>query len=141
MNQVNLVGRWTKKPELRYTPSGTAITTVSIAVDRPLAKKGQQDVDFIPIVIWGKAAEVTAEHTDKGTLVSVNGSIQVRKYSTQNGSDRWVTEVVARSVQFLSKVRRGKNASQDHDPHSTEANVVDEEMEEVLDEELEGTAS
>jgi single-strand DNA-binding protein len=132
MNQVNLVGRWTRKPELRYTQSGTAVASVNIAVDRPLAKEGQQDVDFIPVVIWGKAAEVASEYTDKGTLVSVNGSIQVRKYTAQDGSDRWATEVVARSVQFLSKVSNGQR---ELEQYSDEPLAVQDEQD-VMDEEI-----
>lgn len=132
MNQVNLVGRWTRKPELRYTPNGTAVASVSIAVDRPLAKEGQQDVDFIPVVIWGKAAEVATEYTDKGTLVSVNGSMQVRKYTAQDGSERWATEVVARSVQFLSKVSNGQRDQEQHDT----APLVVEDEQAVIEEEM-----
>lgn len=131
MNQVNLVGRWTKKPELRFTQSGTAVASVNIAVDRPLAKEGQQNVDFISVVIWGKIAEAAANHTDKGTLVSVNGAIQVRKYTTQDGSNRWITEVVARSVQFLSKAngnnsgQQQRNQQYNNDPFSNDGQPID----------------
>ncbi|MCF6094537.1 single-stranded DNA-binding protein [Microaerobacter geothermalis] len=127
MNNVTLVGRFVKDPELRYTQSGTAVTQVNLAVNRPFAKEGQQDVDFIPIVIWGKIAEATAQYTKKGTLVSVQGWIQVRKYQDQQGNDRWATEVVANQVEFLSQPKNGNQSGkkQESDPFAGTGDVMD----------------
>lgn len=105
MNNVVLIGRLVKDPELRFTPgSGTAVTTCTLAVERTRkGKDGQREADFIPIVIWGKIAESTANYMSKGSQMSVRGRIQTRTYDAKDGTKRYVTEVVAEEVQFLSK--------------------------------------
>lgn len=105
MNKVVLIGRLTKDPELKFTPgSGTAVATVTLAVDRRLPNKdGQREADFIPVVIWGKQAENTANYVSKGRLIGVSGRIQVRSYDAKDGTKRYVTEVVAEEVQFLDR--------------------------------------
>lgn len=102
MNKVVLIGRLTKDPELKYTPgSGTAVTTITLAVDRRFSKDNQREADFIPVVIWGKSAESTAQYMAKGRLIGVSGRIQTRSYEAKDGGRRYVTEVVAEEVQFL----------------------------------------
>jgi len=102
MNKVMLIGRLTKDPELKYTPgAGTAVTTVTLAVDRAYIKDGKKEADFIPVVIWGKSAESTAQYMKKGLLMGVSGRIQTRSYEAKEGGKRYVTEVVAEEVQFL----------------------------------------
>lgn len=102
MNRVVLIGRLTKDPELRFTPgNGTAVATFTLAVDRRFSSSGQKEADFIPIVVWGKAAESTANYVNKGKLVGVSGRIQTRTYEAKDGTRRYVTEVVADEVQFL----------------------------------------
>lgn len=105
MNKVVLIGRLTKDPELKFTPgSGTAVATVTLAVDRRLPNKdGQREADFITVVIWGKQAENTANFMSKGRLLGVSGRIQVRSYDAKDGTRRYVTEVVAEEVQFLDR--------------------------------------
>lgn len=101
MNKVILVGRLTKEPELKFIKgSGTAVTTFSMAVDRRFKKEGQQEADFINIVIWGKQAEATAKYTAKGKLIGVSGRLEIRSYE-KDGSRRYVTEVIADEVQFI----------------------------------------
>jgi single-strand DNA-binding protein len=101
MNKVTIIGRMVKDPELKFTPgNGTAVTTLTLAVDR---RKKEDGADFIPVVVWGKQAENTAQYTTKGSLLAVAGRIQVRTYDAKDGSKRYVTEVVAEEVQFLSK--------------------------------------
>ena len=110
MNHVSLIGRLTKDPEVRYTQSGTAVCTFTLAVDRKFAKKdsGQPTADFIPIVAWRKLAEIIGNNLAKGRRISVEGRIQVRSYDAQDGSKRYVTEVVADEVEFLdSKSQTG----------------------------------
>ena len=98
-----LIGRLTKAVELKFTPgNGTAVCSGTLAVDRR-AKDGQREADFIPIVVWGKTAENTANFTHKGSLIAVSGKIQVRSYDAKDGTKRYVTEVVAEEVQFLDK--------------------------------------
>lgn len=102
MNKVILIGRAARDPELKFTPgTGTAVCTLTIAVDRPYSKDKQKEADFVPIVIWGKQAENTASYVAKGKLLGVSGRIQVRNYDAKDGSKRYVTEVVADEVQFL----------------------------------------
>ena len=102
MNKVLLIGRMTKEPELRYTTSGTAVCNFTLAVDRPFTKDGNKETDFINCQAWGKLAENCAKYLDKGKQCAVDGRLQVRSYETQDGSKRWVTEVVAERVEFLS---------------------------------------
>ena len=103
MNKVVLIGRLTKDPELKFTPgSGNAVATFTLAVDRRLPNKdGVREADFVPIVVWGKQAESTANYMSKGKLMGVSGRIQTRSYDAKDGTKRYVTEVVADEVQFL----------------------------------------
>ena len=117
MNKVVLIGRLTKDPELRFTPgSGAAVTTFTLAVDRYNTKTGQNEADFIPIVIWGKQAENIANYMSKGGQVAISGRIQTRSYDAKDGTKRYVTEVVAdmvNGIQFLGN-RSGNNINQDN---------------------------
>jgi single-strand DNA-binding protein len=129
MNKVVLIGRLTKDPELKFTlGNGTAVATLTLAVDRRFKKEGEQSADFIPIVIWGKQAEATANYMSKGRLMSVSGRLQVRNYDAKDGTKRYVTEVVAEEVQFLDK--SNSNNGQAAAPSSTNSN---DEMYEVVD--------
>lgn len=103
MNKVLLIGRLTRDPELRFTSgTGNAVATFSLAVDRNyVSQNGQREADFINIVCWRKLAEHVANNLSKGRLVAVSGSIQTRKYQAQDGSNRYVTEIVADEVKFL----------------------------------------
>jgi len=111
MNKVVLIGRLTKDPELKFTPgTGTAVATFTLAVDRRFSKDGQKEADFIPIVVWGKQAESTANHSAKGKLISIAGRIQTRSYDAKDGTKRYVTEVVADEVQFIEWASSGQTA-------------------------------
>lgn len=102
MNRVVLVGRLTKDLELKYAAgTGTAVARGTLAVNRRFKKDGQQEADFIPIVLFRKSAENAATYTKKGSLVGVSGSIQTRSYEAKDGTRRYVTEIVADEVQFL----------------------------------------
>ncbi|MCL5677063.1 MAG: single-stranded DNA-binding protein [Firmicutes bacterium] len=102
LNRIILIGRLTRDPELRYTPSGKAVANFTLAVDRgwPNAQ-GQKEADFIDIVVWDKQAETVSQHLNKGRLVAVDGRLQIRSYEAQDGTKRKAAEVVAASVQFL----------------------------------------
>lgn len=110
MNNVVLIGRLTRDPELRYIPvSGTAVSTFTLAIDKGLSRdkkqemesKNQPTADFINIVVWGKTAENCANYLAKGRLVGVQGRIQSRTYDGKDGTKRYITEVVASTVEFL----------------------------------------
>ena len=109
INNCVLVGRLVKDPEMRYTQNGIAVTGFRIAVDRPFGRDedGSKQTDFIDIVAWRKTAELAGQYLGKGALVGVVGRIQTRSYTTQDGQQRFVFEVVADRVAFLeSKAER-----------------------------------
>ncbi|ENZ5537813.1 single-stranded DNA-binding protein [Enterococcus hirae] len=102
INNVTLVGRLTKDPDLRYTASGTAVATFTLAVNRNFTNQnGNREADFINCVIWRKPAETMATLAKKGSLIGVVGRIQTRTYDNQQGHRVYVTEVVADNFQLL----------------------------------------
>lgn len=102
MNKVILIGRLTRDPELRYTPSGAAVCNFTIAVDRPFnSQTGEKEADFIDIVVWNKSAENVAKYMTKGRQIAVEGRLQIRSYDGNDGQRHWRTEVVANQVEFL----------------------------------------
>lgn len=111
MNIAVLQGRLTKDVEVRYTDTGKVVANFTLAVNRPFADKdGQREADFIPVVLWNKTAEVAGNNVHKGDRLAIVGRIQVRNYTDKNGAKRYVTEVVANSVEFLE--RKNKNAGE-----------------------------
>ncbi len=115
MNQVNLTGRLSRDVELRYTQSGKAVGTGSIAVTRKFkSASGERETDFINAVIWRKAAENFANFTHKGSLVAIEGRLQTRNYEDGNGKRVYVTEVIADNFSLLEK----KSDSQQSAPKS-----------------------
>lgn len=106
MNNVVLIGRLAKDPDLRYTVTGKAVANMTVAVNRGYGK--DNEADFIPVIAWEKTAENCANYLTKGSQLAVQGRIQVRSYETQDGSKRYATEVVANHVEFLGS----KNDSQ-----------------------------
>lgn len=104
MNVVVLIGRLTKDPELRWTPSGKAVCQFRLAVDRGTSNaQGEKETDFFDVVVWEKQAENCANFLSKGRLVAVNGRLQSRSYDAQDGTRRTVIEIVARDVRFLER--------------------------------------
>ena len=110
MNNVVLIGRLTRDPELRYLPNGGSATcNFTLAVDKNMSKekkvemeaKNQPTADFIRIVTWGKLAENVANHTVKGRLVGVQGRINTGSYDDKDGKKVYTTDIVANSVEFL----------------------------------------
>ena len=111
LNRVILIGRLTKDPELKFTTTGKAVATFTLAVDRFRNNaQGEKEADFIPIVVWEKQAENCANYLGKGSLAAVDGRMQVRSYDGKDGIRRWVTEVVAETVRFLDKKGDGRGA-------------------------------
>ena len=107
LNQIVLIGNLTRDPELRYTPDGTPVTSFTMAVNRPFVnRQGEREADFVPIVVWRKRAETCSEYLMKGSQVAVEGRLQVRNYEDKDGIRKWVTEVVARRVDFLQRLKK-----------------------------------
>lgn len=103
MNKVILIGRLTRDPELRTIASGNATTSFTVAVNRNFTNQnGEREADFINCVAWRKQAENVAKYCTKGSQVAVEGRIQTRNYDAQDGTKRYVTEVIADNVTFLS---------------------------------------
>lgn len=102
INRTVLVGRLTRDPELRYTSSGAAVVSFTVAVNRQFTNsQGEREADFINCVMWRKAAENFANFTRKGSLVGIDGRIQTRSYENQQGQRVYVTEVVAENFSLL----------------------------------------
>ncbi len=103
LNRVVLIGRLTKDPELRYTKSGVAIATFTLAVERSFKNsQGERETDFIPCVAYRELAELVSNYLSKGKMAGVDGRIQVSTFTGQDGQKRWSTEVILENVQFLS---------------------------------------
>ncbi|WP_019153920.1 single-stranded DNA-binding protein [Robertmurraya massiliosenegalensis] len=101
INQVTLVGRLTRDPELRVTPEGNSVVNVTLAVNRNFRnQKGEIDADFVQCTIWRKNAENLSLYCKKGALIGITGRIQTRTYESHDGR-KYVTEVIAESVRFL----------------------------------------
>ena len=105
MNRATIIGNLTKDPELRTTASGISVCTFTVAVNRGFGDK--KETDFLPVVTWRVLAENCAKFLAKGRKVGVSGRIQTRSYETQNGERRYVTEIVADDVEFLSPKGEG----------------------------------
>lgn len=113
INRVVLVGRLTKDPEFRTTPSGVSIANFTLAVNRTFTNaQGEREADFINVVVFRKQAENVNNYLNKGNLAGVDGRIQSRTYDNKEGQRVFVTEVVADSVQFLEPKSQSKGQSQ-----------------------------
>jgi single-strand DNA-binding protein len=113
VNRAILVGHLGRDPELRYTPNGAALCKFSIATTERY--KEQETTTWHNIVAWNKTAEICSEYLKKGAAVYIEGRISNRKYQDQNGNDRYISEIVAERVQFLSKAsgRQDEAAAKD----------------------------
>jgi len=108
LNRVILIGRLTKDPELRYTPSGVATAQFTLAVDRNFTPQGgEREADFLNIVTWRQLAETCANYLRKGRLTAVEGRIQVRNYENNEGKRVYITEIIADNVRFLESANSG----------------------------------
>lgn len=131
LNSVVLIGNLTRDPELRYTQNGAAKTQFGIAINRYWKDREgnrQEETTFVPVVVWGAQAESCANYLKKGRPVAVEGRLSIRSYTTEEGEQRKVTEVVANNVQFLGSPQGGSYDPPDggNSEHSTETIGEDE---------------
>jgi len=133
INQVTISGRLTRDVDLRYTPSGTATTNITVANDRSWRDSDgnwQNATNFLRVVLWTKTAEWAAENLKKGSPVIVQGRIQTRSWQNQDGDNRSITEIVASRLQALER---------DYDPNQTPNNkqkFEENEEEENIDDDI-----
>ena len=120
MNNVVLIGRLAKDPDLKFLPSGMAVTRITLAVDKELfgdkkqeaINQGKPTADFINVSVFGKSAENCANYLTKGSMCAINGRISTNSYTSQSGEKRYTTEVIADQVNFLeSKSQRTATSS------------------------------
>lgn len=112
MNQVVLIGRLTKDPELRYTSeSQTAVATFTVAIDRPVGPGKEKQTDFPRVTVFGKQAENCERYLSKGRLVGIQGRIQTGSYKNKNGDTVYTTDVVADRVEFLEKADKKEQST------------------------------
>ncbi len=127
MNKVILVGNLTRDPEVRTTGSGVSVCTFTLAINRRFVnQQGVREADFINIVTWRQQAELCGRYLSKGRKVGIVGSLQTRSYDAQDGSKRYVTEVVADEVEFLSSMSDGNRPMRNDEiplPPEPSANV------------------
>lgn len=104
MLKVIAMGRVTKEPEVRYTQSGKCVCTFIIAVNREFKnEEGNYDADFVPVVVWGKAAELAGNSLDKGHRILVEGRLQNRSYEAKDGSKRYIAEIISQHIEFVER--------------------------------------
>ena len=127
MNKAILVGNLARDPESRATQSGTPVCTFTVAVNRRYTnQQGTREADFIPVVTWRGLAENCSRFLRKGSKVAVVGSIQVRNYDANDGTKRYVTEIIADEVQFLDSKSSGQSA--EGKPPAEEAPAEDQDI-------------
>ena len=101
LNQIFIMGRLTRDPELRHTASGTPVASFTVAVDRDFkTKDGEKETDFIDVVAWRSSAEFVSKHFRKGRMAVVSGRLQMRKWTDKEGNNRVSAEVVAENIYF-----------------------------------------
>ena len=117
MNKVILIGNLTKDPEFQTTTSGISVCRFTVAVQRKFANaEGEKEADFINVVTWRGLADNCNKYLAKGRKCSVIGTLQTRSYDAQDGSKRYVTEVIAEEVEFLSSKPQSENATEPQEP-------------------------
>ena len=129
LNVVAIMGRLVDDPELKTTQQGTSVCSFRIACDRNRAAKGEErKADFIDVVAWRQTAEFICKYFQKGSLIAIEGSLQIRQYQDKNGNNRTATEVLASQVSFAGAKAADKPATQSFDQqtanHVREANAA-----------------
>lgn len=119
MNSVNLVGRLTRDPEVRYTDGGSSVAKFALAVDRRFKKEGQPDADFPNCVAFGKTAEFIEKYFSKGQRMGATGRIQTGSYTNNEGVKVYTTDVIIENVEFVESKNSG--SGQDFNPQPENA--------------------
>ena len=133
MNKVQLIGRLTRDPELKYTQSTepVAVTRFSVAVNRKYKRDGEPDADFFNCITFGKTAEFVSKYFSKGKMIGVAGSIRNNSWTDNNGQKRISTEILVDEVEFCGGKTEEKNAQevvQDDDYYTVDENIDDDNL-------------
>lgn len=131
MNKVILLGRLTRDPEVRYTQNNTIFATFSLAVRKRFKTEDGNDADFINIIAWGKTAEFVSMYFKKGMQIALSGRLQTRSYDAQDGTKRYVTEVVAEEVEFAESKRSFEEGGSQVSNSTTSKSKKEEEEEDI----------
>ena len=135
LNKVLLIGNLTKDPELRYTPNGTAVTNLRVAVNRKFKDRTgelKEDTCFITVTAWDKQAEICNQYLQKGRPVFVEGILQSRSWETSDGQKRSTIDVRAERIQFLGGAPRGGEGGQGAPASENAAKDTHEQQDEVI---------
>lgn len=122
MNRVDITGRLTTKPELRYTNTNISFSRFAIAVNRPKQKDKEQETDFIDCVVWRGQAENLTKYQDKGSLIAIEGSLRKENYTNKDGDKRYNTYVLVDRIEFLSSKNNSVQSEQIEETNTQEEN-------------------
>ena len=125
MNSVCEIGRLGADPEVRYTPSGTPVANLSLAVEDRW--NGNVTTSWFRVVCWRKLAEIVAEYTHKGSLVGVEGRLRSRQWEDKEGVKRTVVEIIANSVKFLDPAKEKAEAEAEAEEVDDSVNIPDDD--------------
>lgn len=133
INKVILVGYLGSDPEIRYTPSGAAVTNFRMATKEQWATKEgerQERTEWHKIVVWGKLGEICGQYLHKGSMVYIEGRLQTRAWDDRDGNKRWTTEIIAQGMQMLDRAEKsGQPASfDDGPPHGETTDIREDEI-------------
>lgn len=132
MNKALLIGRLTKDPELRCTPTGRNVCQFSVAINRPYTNEdGERKADFLNCVVWDKLAENLCKYQKKGNQISVEGRIQTRNYDDESGKRVYVTEILANNISFLDSKGSKDSISNLEEPPLPAGPVTTEQVDNV----------
>lgn len=112
MNNVQLVGRLTRDPDVRYTNGGSSVTRLSVAVDRRFKSESGPTADFPSVIAFGKTAEFIEKYFHKGQRIGITGRLQTGSYTKEDGTKVYTTDVVAENVEFVESRQAGQDAAQ-----------------------------
>ena len=138
MNKVFMIGNLTKDPELRSTGSGTNVCSFSIAVNRRFKnQQGEKVTDFFDVVAWRQLADLCGRYLAKGRKVAIVGELQTRSYEAKDGTKRYVTEIIADDIEFLTpRDRDGAAPGGDYIPREAQPQQAPEGFKEIEDDQL-----
>jgi len=134
MNQIVIMGRMTRDPELRQTPNGVSVTSFTLAVERRFTPRDgeEKQVDFIDVVAWRNTGEFAAKYFTKGQMAAVTGRLQLRDWNDKEGNKRRSAEVIADNIYFTESKKSRETAlgttEQKEDSYFTELDIDDEEL-------------